>query len=156
MMLGLVALATALLGGGCGGAGNTKALDLRNIDWSNVAVPGAACYRSGMVQLRNGSALLKDSKRGTPLPPGTGPRYDQLDDYATVVYGEVQPGQQNAIVTLECNNNSSTEYLNSIAVYSGASGKLQVVGLVTPRIQPSGGLPTALDPIPISPGTLVV
>jgi hypothetical protein len=147
---------------GCIGGAQARTLDLRTVDWKNVSVPGAACRRSGSIQLRNGSALIPDSKSGhIGQPNSNGPRYDGLDELSPdVTYGDLEgSGHDEAALNLWCNNNGGTAggaFLYSLVVYSGHSGRLQVVGLITPRQQPPDELPTTLGQPKIDVGTVTV
>jgi hypothetical protein len=146
------------------------ALDLHAVDWSNVAVPGEACLTSGQIQLHDtggangrdsGTALIPDEERGTPEPPGdgSGPKYDRIDSLV-VSYGDIDgDGRDEALLALMCGNNGGTAdgvFLYSLELYSGATGTLQPVSLITPQQQPADVLPTLLSDPGISVGRIVV
>ncbi len=135
-------------------------LDLHTVDWSNIAVPGASCFRAHDIRLHNGRALLRDDTRGNPTKPGSnGVRYDDLE-LGRVTYGDFDgDGHDDAAVPLDCNNNGGTAdglLLDSFAVYSGHTGKPTYLGLITPQHQPKHVLPTLPNIASIRPGTIVV
>jgi hypothetical protein len=139
-----------------------SALDLHTFDWKNIAAPGQACLTVRDVRLSNGSALIPDPKNGIPInPSGNGQRFDRLQEGpAEVTYGDLEDDQHPvAVVPLACSNNGGTAdgvILYSLAVYSGRTGKLQLLGLITPRRQPANELATLLDHPQISPGAITV
>jgi hypothetical protein len=133
-------------------------LDLRLVDWKSASVPGKSCLRTQNIRLHNGRALLPDSTHGRPIRlDGKGVRYDLLElGNQPVLYGD---GIDDAAVSLYCNNNGGTAdgaILYSVAVYSGKTGKRTYLGLITPRHQPKGRLPTLLSITGIAPDTITV
>jgi len=136
-------------------------LDLRTVDWNNVAVPGRSCMQARDIRLHNGQALLPDDTHGNPIKPeSNGARYDQLVLQTPVIYGDFEgDGHDDAAVTLDCNNNGGTAdgaILYSVAVYSGRTGKATVLGLITPQHQLRDVLPTLLSVYAIAPRTITV
>ena len=140
---------------------------LRAVSWDEAAVPGAACFTRGNVRLHHGQALIPNAE-GHPVVPGSnGRRFDQLElltvgdtDTPDVTYGALQgPGSVDAAVRLWCNNNGGTadgSRLVSIAIYSIQGVRLHLLGLITPRVQPRGELPTLLGHPRLSPGHVTV
>src|SRR5262249_47890744 len=113
--------------------GPSPGIDLREVDWRNVAVPGRSCLRSESIRLHDGTVLLRDDRRGHPKTSDIdGPRYDQLV-LDRVEYGDFEgAGEDDAAVLLNCNNNGGTAdgaLLNSIAIYSGRTGAPRLLGL---------------------------
>jgi hypothetical protein len=150
--------------------GQPAVLDVHTVDWNNLVVPGEACLTTGQIQLHEtvtadgrhfGTALVPDEQHGTPDPAGTGtgPKYDRLDT-AIVTYGDVDgDGGDEALLALGCSNNGGTAdgaLLYSLALYSGSTGSLRYVGLITPQQQPSDARPTLLHDPEISSGRIVV
>ncbi len=92
-------------------------------------------------------------------PESNGVPYDELE-LGRVAYGDFQgDGHDDAAVPLDCNNNGGTAdglLLDSFAVYSGRTGKLSYLGLITPQHQPKDVLPTLPNIASIRPGTIVV
>lgn len=134
---------------------------LRAVDWGDISVPGSLCFRTGLIQLHNGEAQIVDSARGTPnIPPGTGPSYvDVQDNYAPVRYFDLEPGVPAAFVPVDCNNNGGTAdgiFLYALVVYGGSPGHLDLVGTITPRVQPPDVLPTLLGVKSVTPGRLSI
>jgi len=139
----------------------TTTFDLHEVDWNNVAVPGASCMRAGPIQLHNGQALLLDPVNGHPNVPGSnGPRYDRLELLSPVRYGPFErAGYDEALVSLYCNNNGGTAsgaLRYSIAVFSPGTGEPVSLGLITAQKQPRDVLPTLLSVRSIAPGTITV
>jgi len=148
-----------LLGGSA--PATAAGLSLRHMDWKVVAVPGAACFRTAPIRLRGGEALLPDPVRGNPVEPGgSGPKFDQVTEgFSPVKYGELTAGHQIAALTVSCNNNGGTAdgaILYSVVIYAGWTGKLRAVGLITPKVQPTGELPTLLQVRHIGGSDIVV
>jgi hypothetical protein len=77
-----------------------------------------------------------------------------------VGYGDLESdGHDDAVVPLDCNNNGGTAdglILDSFAVYSGRTGTLTYLGLITPQHQPKDVLPTLPSATSIAPGTITV
>lgn len=135
-------------------------LDLRAINWKEVAVPGEACRSSTQIQLHNGRALIPDPGGQPAQPGGDGPLYRALDQLGEVTYGDLEAsGHDDAFVYLSCNNNGGTAVgalLYSFAVFSGRTGALQLLGVITPKQQPADDLPTLMSPPQISPGRVAI
>ncbi len=74
-----------------------------------------------------------------------------------VVFGDLEgSGDDDAGLTVNCNNGGGTadgSLLYSWVIFSGRGGRLSVVGIVTPRVQPPEVLPTLIE-IAITPGTI--
>jgi hypothetical protein len=129
-----------------GGAG----IRLQQVDWKTVAIPGAACFRTAPIRLRGGEALVPDPVRGQPVDPGSsGPKFDQVAvGFSPVKYGMLTPAHQVAALTVSCNDNGGTAdgaLLYSVVVYAGWTRTLRAIGLISPRVQPAGELPTLLE-----------
>lgn len=136
-------------------------LDLHGVDWNDVAVPGRSCLHANDIRLHHGHALLRDNTKGHPIKPGSnGVRYDQLVLNGPVVYGDFEgDAHGDAAVPLDCNNNGGTadgDILNSVAVYSGRTGKLHYLGLITAQHQRRNVLPTLLSIRSVARGALTV
>ena len=139
---------------------------LHRADLRNVTVPGSACLQTHPIDLHAGVALIAD-KRGNPTPYQTaGRRYLRLTaslDFIT--FGHFEAADvSDAAVPLMCDNNGGTAdgaLLYSLAIFSGRSGSPRFLGLVTPRRQPAGVLPTIIGgdvagEVRMSPGRLRV
>jgi len=75
-----------------------------------------------------------------------------------VVYGDLSgDGRADAGLVFNCNNGGGTAdgvLLEGWVIFTGGAGKLSVVGVVTPRVQPTGELPTLVE-IAIQPGKII-
>jgi hypothetical protein len=104
------------------------ALNLHHVKWGNVAVPGKLCRVNGPIQLHHGDARLRHS--------GFGP----LDVSETsVTYGNLGGGQPVAALQVWCSNQGGTaagELAEGLVVFSGAGGRLHVLGTLTPQYFP--------------------
>lgn len=148
---------------GCGSP--DTALDLRATDWREVAVPGAACFSSSAVELREGEALIADTVRGNPSKGG-GPSHVRLavmsgdDAKPEVTYGDLNGDrQEDAFLRLHCSNNAGTAsgaLLYSVAAFTIEDGRLRTLGLITPKVQPEFEMPTLLEIRSIGDGQVVV
>jgi hypothetical protein len=130
------------------------------VNWGDVAVPGSLCFHSSSIQLHNGEAQRVDPVRGNPNPGSRGPSYvDIVDNYAPVQYFDLDPGVAAAFVPVDCNNNGGTAegvLLYALVVYRGGPGRLDLVGTITPRVQPSNELPTLPGVQSVTPGRITV
>jgi hypothetical protein len=132
----IIALATALTSAvltvGTGTAFAQPAghsLNLHHVKWGNVAVPGWLCRVNGPIRLHHGDARLKHSGFGPLDVSEQGPAYGNLGN-----------GQQVAALQVWCSNQGGTaagELAEGLVVYSGAGGRLHVLGTLTPRLRTS-------------------
>jgi hypothetical protein len=132
--------------------------DIHKVNWAGVTLPGAACDASKPIHLRHGKAFI------TPIPR----RWSRDRFYSkgltvgsasdAVVFGNLAgSGEDDAGLNVDCNNGGGTAdgaLLYSWVIFSGRAGRLSVVGVVTPRVQPHEVLPTILT-IAIAPGKIV-
>ena len=131
----IIALATALTSAvltvGTGTAFAQPAghsLNLHHVTWGNVAVPGKLCRVNGPIRLHHGDARLRHSGFGPLDVSEQGP-----------VYGNLGNGQQVAALQVWCSNQGGTaagELAEGLVVFSGAGGRLHVLGTLTPQYHP--------------------
>jgi hypothetical protein len=126
-----------------------RGLDLETVDWDDVTAPGAACFASRPIKLHHGSALLhhrtqQAALRRRPYSLQVAARRGVPD----VTYGHLQRrGVSNAAVPLLCSNESGTAdgvLLDSLSVFSGANGRVHLLGLITPQVRPGKQEPDTL------------
>lgn len=102
-------------------------LNLRDVKWGSVAVPGQLCRVKGLIRLHKGQARVSHSGFG-PLEVSTsGPVYGNLGR------------QQVAALQVWCANQGGTaagQLAEGIVVFSGAGGKLHSLGTLTPQYRP--------------------
>jgi hypothetical protein len=106
-------------------------LNLHHVKWGDVAVPGGLCRVGHPIQLHNGDARLKHSGFGPLDVSETGP-----------AYGNLGGGQQVAALPVWCSNQGGTaagELAEGLVVFSGAGGRLHVLGTLTPQYRPHAG-----------------
>ncbi|HEX4035232.1 MAG TPA: hypothetical protein VHX66_12390 [Solirubrobacteraceae bacterium] len=144
-----------------------RALDLHHVSWSSVMLPGATCGSSRPIQLHRlrGARNVESTAFFSPIPK----RWARDDFYGKrgvsvdagwdpVVYGDLaDSGHDDAGLVFDCNNGGGTAdgvLLEGWVIFSGSAGRLTVVGIVTPRVQPANVLPT-LEEISITPGKIV-
>ncbi len=162
----LVVVAAILLSSAATGLGAERsqptvaasAFDIHRVDWANVTLPGAACDASKPIRLHHGRAFVtpiprrwsRDSfygKRGVTVSSG----------WEAVVFGDLAgSGEDDAGLNVNCNNGGGTAdgaLLYSWVIFNGRGGRLSVVGIVTPQVQPHEVLPTILT-IAIAPGKI--
>ena len=135
-----------------------SAFDIHRVDWASVTLPGAVCGASHPIRLHHGSAFItpvprrfsRDSfpdKRGVTVDSG----------WDAVVFGDLAgSGHDDAALTVNCNNGGGTAdgvLLYSWVIFSGRGGRLSVVAIVAPQVQPSEELPTLIG-ITIRPGRI--
>jgi hypothetical protein len=131
----IIALATALTSAvltfGTGTAFAQPAghsLNLHHVTWGNVAVPGRLCRVNGPIRLHHGDARLRHSGFGPLDVSEQGPTYGNLGN-----------GQQVAALQVWCSNQGGTaagELAEGLVVFSGAGGRLHVLGTLTPQYHP--------------------
>jgi hypothetical protein len=105
-----------------------RSLNLHHVRWGNVAVPGWLCRVHGRIQLHHGDAKLRHSGFGPLDVSEQGP-----------VYGNLGNGQQVAALQVWCSNQGGTaagELAEGLVVFSGAGGRLHVLGTLTPQYHP--------------------
>jgi hypothetical protein len=103
-------------------------LSLHHVKWGNVAVPGRLCRVNGPIQLHHGDARLRHSGFGPLDVSETGPAYGNLGN-----------GQRVAALQVWCSNQGGTaagELAEGLVVFSGAGGRLHVLGTLTPQYRP--------------------
>ncbi len=104
------------------------ALNLHHVNWGNVAIPGQLCRVRGLIRLHKGQARVGHSGYGPLTVSASGP-----------AYGDLGGGQQVAALQVWCANQGGTaagQLAEGIVVFSGAGGKLHVLGTLTPRYRP--------------------
>ena len=159
--LGATALAVA---GPPASAGAAAQLDLHSVNWSSVTLP-AVCGGSLPIKLHRPSWTASrnyGTADVTPIPKRWSHdsfygRKSVEVDTGPPVYGSLANGAEDAGLRFDCNNGGGTAdgaLLYGWVIFSGSGGKLSVVGVVTPRVQPAGVLPTLLE-IEIEPGRVV-
>lgn len=102
-------------------------LNLHHVKWGNVAVPGWLCRVSGPIRLHDGQARLRHSGFGPLDVSEAGPAYGDLG------------GQRVAALQVWCSNQGGTaagELAEGLVVFSGAGGRLHVLGTLTPQYRP--------------------
>jgi hypothetical protein len=136
-----------------------SALNLHEVDWSDVTLPGAACGASHPIRVRDGHASISPVPQRFSKDSFYGKRAVNVDsDWDPVVFGDLtRGGGSDAGIVVSCNNGGGTAdgaLLYSWVVFSGAHGRLSPIGVVTPRVQSPRELPTLLE-ITIEPGAVV-
>jgi hypothetical protein len=127
----IIALTSAVLTIGTGTAFAQPAghsLNLHHVKWGNVAVPGKLCRVNGPIRLHHGDARLRHSGFGPLDVSEQGPTYGNLGN-----------GQPVAALQVWCSNQGGTaagELAEGLVVFSGAGGRLHVLGTLTPRYFP--------------------
>jgi hypothetical protein len=124
-------------------------LDLASVDWNDVTAPGAACLTARAIHLHHGYAVLHHrTRREALLRRPYSLEIDIKKGVPDVTYGDLQrPGVGDAAVSMFCSDQSGVAegiLLYSVPVYSGASGHLRLLGLITPQIKPGKEEPVTL------------
>jgi hypothetical protein len=104
------------------------ALNLHHVTWGDVAIPGQLCRVKGAIRLHHGQARVARSGYGPLEVSASGP-----------AYGDLGGGQQVAALQVWCSNQGGTaagQLAEGIIVFSGAGGRLHVLGTLTPRYRP--------------------
>jgi len=103
-------------------------LNLHRVNWGNLAIPGQLCRVKGKIRLHKGQALISHSGYGPLDVVTSGP-----------AYGDLGHGQQVAALQVWCDNQGETaggQLAEGLIVFSGAGGKLHVLGTLTPQYRP--------------------
>jgi hypothetical protein len=121
----------------------TSRLDLHNVDWAEVTVPGSVCGATHSIRLHKSQAVV-DSPRWPAWPHVT------VDaGWNPVVYGNLDGvGQDEAALVVDCNNGGGTAdgvLTYAQVIFTNAGNSLRVIGVLTPQ-QPrkANTLPTLL------------
>jgi hypothetical protein len=133
-----------------------SAIDLHKVDWASVTLPGSVCGASKPIRLHHGSAFITPVPRRFSRDSFPGKRGVTVDSFAdAVVFGDLDgSGRDDAGLAVNCNNGGGTAdgvLLYAWAIFSGRGGRLSVVSIVTPQVQPAEELPTLIE-IAIRPG----
>jgi hypothetical protein len=110
---------------------SAQAVDVRGVNWGDIAIPGQMCEVSGNIQLHDGTARLSHS--------GLGPLFVQL---IAVTHGFLAHGFGVAAVNVMCSNQSGMadgQLADGIFVFAGA-GQPRFLGLLTPQYREPPGL----------------
>ena len=139
-------------------AAAASAFDIRKVDWAGVTLPGAACDALRPIRLHHGRAFVTPIPRQWSRDQFYGKRGLTVGSASdAVVFGNFAGGgEDDAGLDVDCNNGGGTAdgaLLYSWVIFSGRGGRLSVVGVVTPRVQPHEVLPTILT-IAIAPGKI--
>jgi hypothetical protein len=103
-------------------------LSLHQVNWGNVAIPGQLCRVNGLVMLHKGRARTGHSGYGPLEVSASGP-----------AYGNLGGGQEVAALQIWCSNQGGTaagQLAEGIIAFSGAGGRLHVLGTLTPQYRP--------------------
>ena len=103
-------------------------VNLHHVNWGSVTIPGRLCRVKGVIRLRKGEARIARSGYGPLEVITSGP-----------AYGDLGRGQQVAVLQVWCDNQGGTaagELAEGLMVFSGAGGKLHVLGTLTPQYRP--------------------
>jgi len=139
--------------GSCGGKGPAKAINLHNVDWANVTIPGSVCGAKDPIQLRKRKAVVSSSRWGSRLP-----RVTVSSGWNPVVYGDLdRDGKDEAALVVDCNNGGGTAdgvLAYAQIVFTAGEKSPRPIGIITPRQHPPHELPTLLR-VSIQPGAVV-
>ena len=128
-------------------------VNLHNVRWGEVAIPGSVCAAdTRTIRLHDGTAFTR-TRRGPPWIVEVDSRWNP------VVYGHLgRKGRDPAAaLVVNCNNGGGTAagvLAYAQVIFSGADTSLRVVGVVTPRVQRAGQLPTLVT-VTIRPGEVI-
>ena len=161
MVVGAILLSSAATGLGAERrqpAVAASAFDIHKVDWASVTLPGATCDASKPIRLHHGNAFVTPIPRRWSRDSFDGKRGVTVSSaWDAVVFGDLAgSGEDDAGLNVNCNNGGGTAdgaLLYSWVIFSGHGGRLSVVGIVTPRVQPREVLPTPLT-IAIAPGKI--
>ncbi len=142
-------------------AARASVVNLHEVEWADVTLPGAACGLSHPIRLHDGRALVKQ------IPP----RFSRDHFYGQrgvtvgaggaggVVYGDLAgDAQEDAGVAVTCSNGSGTadgDILHTWVIFSGAQRRLSAVGVLMAQVQLPNAEPTLLE-IAIAPAKITV
>jgi hypothetical protein len=126
-----------------------RGVDLESVDWNDVAAPGAACFSAKPIHLHHGYAFLHHrTSREALLHRPYSLQIETKTGTPDVTYGDVQqPGVIGAVVRMFCSDQSGVAegiLLYSLPVYSGATGYVRLLGLITPQVKPAKDEPVTL------------
>jgi hypothetical protein len=160
VVVGAVLLSSAATGFGAERShpAAAAAFDIHTVDWASVTLPGAVCDASHPIRLHHSSAIVTPIPRrwsGDSFAGKRGPTVDGGSD-ATLFANLAGSGEDDAGLNVSCNNGGGTAdgaLLYSWVIFGGRGGRLSVVGVLTPRVQPPEVLPTLIGIVP-APGKI--
>ena len=122
------------------GASARAAVDLHKVNLGNRAIPGSTCYSHKEIAMHNGHGV------GGRLA-GTGTLV--ADEYGKPVYGDVtHDGRAEAFVAVDCSTGGGTagsQVKFTWVVFTGGSGTVQVLGVLSAQHQWLNAHPTVLQ-----------
>jgi hypothetical protein len=133
--------------------GIDRSIDLHQVDWADVTLPGAVCGARHPVQLHRHRAVVVSYRWGkswrSPAWPAW-PRVTVDSGWNPIVYGDLDgDGADEAALGVGCSNGGGTAdgYLAYAQVVFAAGKKSpQVISIVTPQQRPNPNvLPTLLQ-----------
>lgn len=132
-----------------------RALDLHHVRWGEVAIPGSVCGAATAIRLNHKKAVVQSRR----FP---GYRHIHVDTaWNGVVYGDLDGnGADEAAFQVDCNNGGGTAdgvLAYAAVVFTGAHGRLRVVGVITPRQRYLRGTryPPIVGIVKLRPGRVV-
>jgi hypothetical protein len=128
----------------------TAPSDLHDVDWANISLPGEFCDVPGLITFSNGEATGSSQRWGSV--------HLFVDKH--VVYGDVEgDSRSEAAVLTGCDNGGGTaggQLGFAYVVLSGRGGSLDVIGSVTPKVEPPDVHTTLIGEITLARGQLTV
>ena len=123
--------------------------DLRSFDWRNTELPGQFCEVPGLLSFKDAQAL------------GTSNRWGAVHFYAAnILYGDLGSDEPSvAAVSVGCDNGGGTadgELAFAAILLTSAAKQIEVLGTITPQMNPIGEHATLLSKIQIADGKVVV
>jgi hypothetical protein len=129
------------------------AVDLHNIDFANIDVPGSLCGARNSIRLHNGAAIIASTRW---------PDYPQVHTSITgrAVYGDLEgDGNPEAGISMSCDNGGGTvvgRLAQGWIIFSGDDGTVRVRGIITPQQPPDKSvLPPFVGSISFGPDGIV-
>jgi hypothetical protein len=114
-------------------------VDLHDVDWANVTLPGSVCGAKRPIRLRNGRAVVT-STRWADVP-----RVTVDSGWNPVVYGDVDgDGADEAALVVNCNNGGGTAsgvLAYAEVIFTAGDHSPRVLGVVMPQSPSTYGAP---------------
>lgn len=124
----------------------TTTQPLQSVDWTGVTVPPGVCPGLSQPVTLTASTVGTSTSGSATVPAPAGHQFgtpDVLIEESGVTYGELEPGESVAALSVWCSNTGGTadgQIQSSLVLYQWVSGRLTVLSTLTPQEQSSAGV----------------
>lgn len=133
----ILAAGLALVASGCDDEVRPKSVNLHEVNWADVTLPGSVCGTRHPIHLHRHRAVIVSTRWGRRVTVGSG--------WNPVVYGDLDgDGKDEAALVADCNNGGGTAagvLAYAQVIFTAAQNSPRVLGVVTPQSPRTYGAP---------------